>query len=102
MHDCSPPTGDRFLARRAAAAPRARARGLLFLTWDEGSSDRLLPALPRAATSRRSSPGPAPARRLSTPVDHYSVLQTIEDLFGLRRLGHAGCACTPSLQPLLK
>jgi hypothetical protein len=36
-----------------------------------------------------------------TPTDHYSLLQTIEDLLGLRRLGNAGCACTPSLKPLL-
>jgi hypothetical protein len=39
---------------------------------------------------------------LSTPVDHYSVLQAIEDLLGLRRLAGANCACTPSLQPLIR
>ena len=39
--------------------------------------------------------------RLAEPTDHYSVLQTIEDLLGLARLRGAACACTPSLQPLL-
>jgi hypothetical protein len=34
-------------------------------------------------------------------VDHYSILQMIEDLFGVRRLRGAACACTPSLAPLL-
>ncbi len=38
---------------------------------------------------------------MNTPVDHYSVLQTIEDLLHLPRLGRAACPCTPSLQPLL-
>jgi len=35
-------------------------------------------------------------------VDHYSVLQTIEDILGLPRLRGAACACTPSLGPLLR
>jgi hypothetical protein len=30
------------------------------------------------------------------------VLQTIEDLFGLRRLRGAACACTMSLEPLVR
>lgn len=34
-------------------------------------------------------------------VDHYSTLQTIEDLLGLPRLRGAACVCTPSLEPLL-
>jgi hypothetical protein len=39
--------------------------------------------------------------RLAKPIDHYSVLQTIEDVLGLERLRGAACACTPSLAPLL-
>ncbi len=104
MHDCSTSTGDRFLARLVPALLRALGpRGLLFLTWDEGSSD--------AGCCRLASGGHivtvvagAGARshaRLATPTDHYSVLQTIEDVLGLKRLRGAACACTPSLQPLL-
>jgi phosphatidylinositol-3-phosphatase len=104
MHDCDPAVGDRFLSRTLPALLRELGpRGLLLLTWDEGSSD--------SGCCRRASgghiatilAGPAArsGARLSTPSDHYSVLQTIEDLLGLPRLHDAACACTPSLQPLL-
>jgi hypothetical protein len=104
MHDCSVSTGDRFLAGLVPGLLRALGpHGLLFVTFDEGSSD--------AGCCRLASGGHivtivagAGARahaRLSTPTDHYSVLQTIEDLLGLGRLRGAACACTPSLQPLL-
>jgi phosphatidylinositol-3-phosphatase len=104
MHDCSVSTGDRFLAKLVPPLLRALGPGgLLFLTWDEGSSD--------AGCCRLASGGHivtivagAGARahsRLPTPTDHYSVLQAIEDVLGLKRLRGAACACTPSLQPLL-
>ena len=38
---------------------------------------------------------------MNSPTDHYSVLQTIEDILGLPRLKGAACACTGSLKPLL-
>jgi hypothetical protein len=104
MHDCSVSTGDRFLAGLVPALLQALGpRGLLFLTWDEGSSDD---ACCRLASGGHivtivAGGGARAHRRLGTPTDHYSVLQTIEDLLGLRRLRGAGCACTPSLQPLL-
>ena len=44
-----------------------------------------------------AGPGAKLGARLNTPVDHYSILQTIEDLLGLPRLRGAACACTPSL-----
>jgi phosphatidylinositol-3-phosphatase len=105
MHDCDPAVGDRFLS--GVIPPLLRAlgpRGVLLLTWDEGSSD--------AGCCRLASGGHIPAiiagplakagARLRTPTDHYSELQAIEDLLGLPRLGGAACACTPWLQPLLK
>ena len=104
MHDCDPSVGDRFL--RAAVPPLLRAlgpRGLLVLTFDEGSSDngccRLasgghIVTILAGGLARR-------AARLATPVDHYSTLQAIEDLTGVSRMGGAACACTPSLGPLL-
>jgi hypothetical protein len=104
MHDCDPGTGDRFLAHVLPALLRSLGpRGLLFLTWDEGSSNDgccRLAAGGHIATIV-AGPGARPGARLSTPVDHYSVLQTIEDLLGLARLRGAACACTPSLRPLL-
>jgi phosphatidylinositol-3-phosphatase len=104
MHDCDTSTGDRFLSRLLPPLLRSLGqRGLLILTWDEGSSDNGCCRLAGGGHVATILAGPA-ARRgalMSTPVDHYSVLQTIEDLLGLPRLRGAACACTPSLQPLL-
>jgi phosphatidylinositol-3-phosphatase len=104
MHDCSVATGDRFLSTLVPPLLRALGpHGLLILTWDEGSSDNgccrrasgghIVTILAGGAASRGA--------RLGTPADHYSVLQTIEDLLGLPRLRGASCACTPSLRRLL-
>lgn len=105
MHDCDRATGDRFLAGLVPALLRALGRhGLLFLTWDEGTSNEgccRLAAGGHVATIVAGA-GARPHARLSTPVDHYSVLQTIEDLLGLPRLRGAACTCTPSLAPLLR
>jgi phosphatidylinositol-3-phosphatase len=105
MHDCDPPVGDRFLARMVPPLLRALGpRGLLILTWDEGSSD--------SGCCRLASGGQIvtilagglarPGARMRTPTDHYSVLQAIEDLTGLPRQRGAACSCTASLAPLLK
>jgi hypothetical protein len=104
MHDCGPATGDRFLARLLPGLLRALGpHGLLFLTWDEGTSDDGCCRLAAGGHIALivAGGGARAGARLRTPVDHYSVLQAIEDLFGLRRLGGAACRCTPSLQPLL-
>jgi hypothetical protein len=105
MHDCALSTGDRFLARLvppllAALGPR----GVLFITWDEGTSDDRCCRLASGGhvVTIVAGPGARPGARLSTPADHYSLLQTIENLLGLPRLRGAACACTPSLAPLLR
>jgi hypothetical protein len=104
MHDCDPATGDRFLARLVPQVLRMLGRnGLLILTWDEGSSDNGCCRLAAGGHVATILAGPAAraGARTKKPVDHYSVLQTIEDLLRLPRLRGAACACTPSLQPLL-
>jgi hypothetical protein len=104
MHDCSPSTGDHFLASLLPPLLRSLGpRGLLFLTWDEGSSDDGCCRLASGGHIATIVAGGGARRgaRLGTPVDHYSVLQTIEDVLGLPRLRGAACACTPSLRPLL-
>jgi hypothetical protein len=104
MHDCGLSTADRFLAR---LLPPLLAQlghdGLLFLTWDEGSTDDGCCRLAAGGhiVTIVAGPGARLGGRLHTPVDHYSLLQTVEDLFGVRRLRGAACACTPSLRPLL-
>jgi hypothetical protein len=79
-------------------------RGLMVLTWDEGSSDDGCCRLASGGHVAAILAGglARPGARMSTPVDHYSVLQMVEDLFGLPRLRGAACVCTPSLAPLLK
>ena len=104
MHDCDPSVGDRFLHTLVPPLLRALGpRGLLILTFDEGSSDdgccRLasgghIVTIIAGGLARHGA-------RLATPVDHYSTLQTIEDLTGVERLRGAACACTPSLGSLL-
>jgi hypothetical protein len=104
MHDCSVQTGDRFLSKLVPKLIRALgANGILFLTWDEGSSDSgccgaasggHVATIVAGAGARRGS-------RMNTKSDDYSVLQAIEDLLGLPRLRGAACPCTPSLKPLL-
>ncbi len=104
MHDCDLRTGDRFLAGLLPPLLRSLGpNGLLFLTWDEGSSDNGCCRLARGGHIATIVAGAGARRgaRLPTPVDHYSLLQTVEDLLDLPRLGGAACGCTPSLAPLL-
>ncbi|HUO70387.1 MAG TPA: alkaline phosphatase family protein [Solirubrobacteraceae bacterium] len=105
MHDCDPAIGDRFLSVLVPALLRSLGpRGLLILTWDEGSSDDGCCRLASGGHIATIVAGglAVEGARLRTPADHYSVLQAIEDLFGLPRLAGAACACTPSLQPLIR
>jgi hypothetical protein len=105
MHDCDPATGDRFLARVVPSLLRALGpRGLLFLTWDEGSSDNGCCRLASGGhiVTIVAGQGARRGAEMTVPTDHYSVLQTIEDVLGLPRMRGAACACTPSLAPLLR
>jgi hypothetical protein len=104
VHDCDLRTGDRFLAGMLPPLLRYLGKnGLLFLTFDEGTSDNGCCRLAAGGHIVTIAAGPGARRgaRLSTPVDHYSLLQTIEDLLDLPRLGGAACGCTPSLAPLV-
>jgi hypothetical protein len=105
MHDCSTATGDRFLSHLVPPLLHALGpRGVLILTWDEGSSDEGCCRLAAGGhiVTVVAGPGAKLGARLSIPVDHYSTLQAIEDLLGLPRLRGAACSCTPSLAGLFK
>jgi hypothetical protein len=104
MHDCSVAQGDGFLSGLIPPLLRSLGhRGLLFLTWDEGTTNQGCCRLASGGhiVTIVAGPGARRGARLTTPTDHYSILQTIEDLLGLPRLRGAACSCTPSLAPLL-
>ncbi len=104
IHDCDLRTGDRFLAGLLPPLLQSLGpNGLVFVTWDEGTSDDGCCRLASGGHVATIAAGPGARRgaRSSTPVDHYSLLQAIEDLLDLPRLGGAACGCTPSLAPLL-
>ncbi len=88
MHDCSISTGDAWVRTHLDAyATWARDHNsLLVITFDEddSSSDNRILTL---VTGAGVTPG-----RYPQPVNHYSVLATIEDCFGLPRLGGAATA----------
>jgi hypothetical protein len=104
-HDCAISSADQFVARLLPPLlTRLGSRGVLFLTFDEGASDDGCCRLAAGGHIVTIAAGPAARRhaRFATPVDHYSLLQTVEDLFGLSRLRGASCHCTPSLAPMLR
>jgi acid phosphatase len=112
MHDCPVSTGDRFLASLVPPLlPSLGPGGLLFLTWDEGSSDSGCCKLASGGhvVTIVAGPGARAGAHMAVPTDHYSVLQTIEDLFGLPRLRarraraprhSSGCSREAELAPL--
>jgi acid phosphatase len=88
MHDCPIATGDSWMRDHVDSYARwARDnKSLLVVTFDEddNASDNRILTLVSGAGVR---PG-----RYAQPVDHYGVLGTIEDLYGLPRLGSATTA----------
>ncbi|HEY8869123.1 MAG TPA: alkaline phosphatase family protein [Candidatus Limnocylindrales bacterium] len=90
MHDCSISMGDRFLRTfipRIIDSP-AFAESVLFITWDEGSTD--IGGGGRVATLV-VSPLVAAGTLSSVPHTHYSLLRTMEDAWGSGCLANA-CA----------
>ena len=85
MHDCGVPAGDAWAkAHLPAYVDWARTHdSLLVVTFDEdeGSRDNLIPTF---LVGPMVHPGPTSQR-----IDHYSVLRTLEDMYGLPPLGEA-------------
>ncbi len=102
-HDCSIATADRFLARTVPLLLRELGpHGFLLLTWDEGSSDNGCCAGAQGGRIATILAGPdvRPGARDSQPVDHYGVLATIEEAFGLPPLAGAADARSGRLTSL--
>jgi hypothetical protein len=102
MHDCPVSTGDQFLSQQVPTLlDTLGPTGVLFITFDEskdkdhsGCCDK---AMGGHIATIVAGPNVAPGTVVDTPLDHYSLLQTIEDGLGLPRLRNARCGCTPSM-----
>jgi len=87
MHDCSIAEGDDWLRQKIDGyAQWARTHNsLLIISFDESESksdaDNHIATL---AVGQRVTPGPIAER-----ADHYRLLRTLEDLYGLPALGHS-------------
>jgi len=108
-HDCSPSSAGAWLGHfvsQVTASSAWQHGGLLVVTWDEGESDASMDPQTGAVGSSGgggtvlgivATPGTPPGRVLPGPYDHYSVLKTVEEAFGLPLLG---AAAAPAVAPL--
>ena len=95
MHDCSVREGDDFLARLVPPILDALGPdGLLVITWDEGrSNDACCDGAAGGNIATIFAGGAAlSGGRSSLPYSHYSLLRTLEDVWGLPPLGAAAGA----------
>jgi len=97
MHDGSIADGDNFLKAflPEITSSAAFANSVVFITFDEGSSDihggGQIPTIV-------ITPNMTPGYRATATYDHYSLLRTIEQAWGLPYLGNAATAA-PMLFP---
>ncbi len=93
MHDCSTSQGDTWLSREVPqliATPQYQSgQTVIFITWDEGTANQLVPLL-------AISPSVPAGTRPSAAFSHYSLLRTTEELLGLSPL-LGGAANAPSM-----
>jgi hypothetical protein len=97
MHDCPIAAGDAWLRSKLDGYRRwaATHQSLLVVTWDEAEDDSAANRVPLIMAGQMVRPG-----RYAELVDHYRVLRTLEDMFGLGHLGNA-IASTPILDTWL-
>jgi phosphatidylinositol-3-phosphatase len=102
-HDCSVATGDAWLRSvvpSITSSAAFRNGGVLFITWDEGSSsvgccgDSWGGHVATLVISPRATPG----FRSGIAENHYGLLRTMEDAFHLAHLGAAGWSSTVALR----
>ena len=103
MHDCSIATGDSFLSQQVPGILNSSAfrnGGVLFITWDEGSTGAgcCTDAAGGRVVTLVISPLGRTGFQSSTAETHYSLLRTIEDSWNLPRLGGASCSCTAQMR----
>ena len=92
MHDCSIQVGDTWLSQivpEILSSP-AFKDAVLFITWDEGTTTSGGGGrVPLIVVSSHTPPG----TKVAAPYNHFNLLATIEEAWGLPRLGRtAGIA----------
>jgi hypothetical protein len=95
MHDCSVATGDAWLGNvvpTIIGSAAFRDGGVLFITWDEGSTNVgcCADTWGGHVATLVISPKSIGGFRSSVAENHYSLLRTIEDAFHVAHLGAAG------------
>jgi len=90
MHDCSVETGDTWLGGFLTPLLRNAqlTNSVVFVITDEPTSERASEAVPALALG----PLVASGSRYTARTSHYGLLRTIEDAWGLPRLGHSAQA----------
>lgn len=107
MHDCPAATGDKWLATwvpRILQLDAWKQGGVLFITWDEGTSNDgcCQYAAGGHVATLVISPLGKPRYRSSIPYDHYSLLRTITDAWKLAEPGHAAASATSPLMDIFQ
>lgn len=102
MHDCPTATGDQWLAQEVPqilASPAWKQGGALFITWDEGVSSNgcCVYASGGQVVTLVISPLGKQRFQSATPHDHYGLLRTITDAWGLSEPGRAADPATAPL-----
>ncbi len=100
-HNCSAGVSDRYLSRLVPSVLRALGpRGVLFVTWDEGTSKAGRGGIHGGGHVALIAAGGAAraGARSTAPADHYTLLHMIESSFGLPALRNAASA---PISPLL-
>ena len=103
MHSASVAEGDQWLASFVPPILDSDAwhqNGLLLITWDEGQSKAGCCGVAAGGHTPLLliAPQARPGYHSPVPATHYSLLRTIEDVWGLDYVGHSGDA---DVQPLL-
>ncbi len=91
MHDCGVASGDAWLQSVVPSIVQspAFANAVLFIVWDEGTTQTGGGGVvPLITVSRRTPAG----MQFSAPANHYDLLRTIEDVWGLTPLGQSASA----------
>jgi len=103
-HDCPVATGDQYLSGVILQLLGALGpHGVLFLTYDEGTTNAGCCRLASGGHVLTLVAGPdVVVSRHAEPLDHYSILRTIEESWHLPLLGAAGCSCTPDLRSFFR